>query len=160
MLVIAASWALPARADRVDDLCRTLTSDPSWRVRLQAAVVLGVQLVPVPDGSGALVQAIVPGGSARPIISSRSDSNSALSCLVVVVALGSVVVVVPTAITAVPGEPTSPGSLTATNAPLVPAWLSVEIAPVAPAALSKLWNGDVASEAPKETLVTSAFDAS
>ena len=41
MLVIAASWALPARADRVDDLCRTLTSDPSWRVRLQAAVVLG-----------------------------------------------------------------------------------------------------------------------
>ncbi len=33
--------AAPARADRVDDLCRTLTSDPSWRVRLQAAVVLG-----------------------------------------------------------------------------------------------------------------------
>jgi hypothetical protein len=31
----------PARADRVDDLDRTLTSDPSWRVRLQAAVVLG-----------------------------------------------------------------------------------------------------------------------
>jgi hypothetical protein len=33
--------AMPARADRVDELCRTLTSDPSWRVRLQAAVVLG-----------------------------------------------------------------------------------------------------------------------
>lgn len=31
----------PARADRVDDLGRTLTSDSSWRVRLQAAVVLG-----------------------------------------------------------------------------------------------------------------------
>jgi len=31
----------PARADRVDDLCRSLTTDPSWRVRLQAAVVLG-----------------------------------------------------------------------------------------------------------------------
>jgi hypothetical protein len=30
-----------ARADRVDDLCRSLTTDPSWRVRLQAAVVLG-----------------------------------------------------------------------------------------------------------------------
>jgi hypothetical protein len=36
-----ASIAAPARADRVDDLCRTLTNDPSWRVRLQAAVVLG-----------------------------------------------------------------------------------------------------------------------
>ena len=31
----------PAHADRVDDLCRSLTADPSWRVRLQAAVVLG-----------------------------------------------------------------------------------------------------------------------
>ena len=31
----------PARADRVDELCRSLTTDPSWRVRLQAAVVLG-----------------------------------------------------------------------------------------------------------------------
>jgi HEAT repeats len=31
----------PVRADRVDDLCRSLTTDPSWRVRLQAAVVLG-----------------------------------------------------------------------------------------------------------------------
>jgi hypothetical protein len=30
-----------ARADRVDDLCRSLTTDSSWRVRLQAAVVLG-----------------------------------------------------------------------------------------------------------------------
>lgn len=33
--------AAPARADRVDELCRALTSDASWRVRLQAAVVLG-----------------------------------------------------------------------------------------------------------------------
>ncbi|MGZ3408537.1 MAG: HEAT repeat domain-containing protein [Polyangia bacterium] len=40
MLSVALT-AVPARADRVDDLCRTLTSDPSWRVRLQAAVVLG-----------------------------------------------------------------------------------------------------------------------
>ena len=31
----------PAWADRVDDLCRALTSDASFRVRLQAAVVLG-----------------------------------------------------------------------------------------------------------------------
>jgi hypothetical protein len=30
-----------ARADRVDELTRALTTDPSWRVRLQAAVVLG-----------------------------------------------------------------------------------------------------------------------
>jgi hypothetical protein len=30
-----------AQADRVDEVCRALTSDPSWRVRLQAAVVLG-----------------------------------------------------------------------------------------------------------------------
>jgi HEAT repeats len=30
-----------AQADRVDDLSRALTTDPSWRVRLQAAVVLG-----------------------------------------------------------------------------------------------------------------------
>jgi len=36
-----ALTAAPARADRVDVLCHTLTSDPSWRVRLQAAVVLG-----------------------------------------------------------------------------------------------------------------------
>jgi hypothetical protein len=40
-LVILLVLAGPARADRVDELCRSLTSDPSWRVRLQAAVVLG-----------------------------------------------------------------------------------------------------------------------
>jgi hypothetical protein len=40
-LVIMLVLAGPARADRVDELCRSLTSDPSWRVRLQAAVVLG-----------------------------------------------------------------------------------------------------------------------
>jgi HEAT repeats len=31
----------PARADRVDDLSNVLVTDSSWRVRLQAAVVLG-----------------------------------------------------------------------------------------------------------------------
>jgi len=30
-----------ARADRIDDLGKTIASDPSWRVRLQAVVVLG-----------------------------------------------------------------------------------------------------------------------
>ncbi len=41
VLLSVALAAAPARADRVDSLCRTLTSDSSWRVRLQAAVVLG-----------------------------------------------------------------------------------------------------------------------
>jgi hypothetical protein len=41
VLLLLALAARPAHADRVDSLCRTLTSDPSWRVRLQAAVVLG-----------------------------------------------------------------------------------------------------------------------
>ena len=41
VLFLVVAWAVPARADRVDTLCRALTSDPSWRVRLQAAVVLG-----------------------------------------------------------------------------------------------------------------------
>lgn len=42
LVVLAVALASrPAHADRVDDLCRALTSDPSWRVRLQAAVVLG-----------------------------------------------------------------------------------------------------------------------
>lgn len=40
-LVVLLIFVSPARADRVDELCRSLTSDPSWRVRLQAAVVLG-----------------------------------------------------------------------------------------------------------------------
>jgi hypothetical protein len=31
----------PAHADRVDDLARAVTTDPSWRVRLQAVVVIG-----------------------------------------------------------------------------------------------------------------------
>jgi hypothetical protein len=39
VLMLAASGS--AHADRVDDLCRSLTTDPSFRVRLQAAVVLG-----------------------------------------------------------------------------------------------------------------------
>jgi HEAT repeat protein len=41
VLVLIALAAAPARADRIDDLCRTLNHDSSWRVRLQAAVVLG-----------------------------------------------------------------------------------------------------------------------
>lgn len=40
-VVVTLLASRPARADRVDDLCRVLTRDPSWRVRLQAAVVLG-----------------------------------------------------------------------------------------------------------------------
>ena len=41
VVVLIALASAPARADRIDDLCRTLTNDSSWRVRLQAAVVLG-----------------------------------------------------------------------------------------------------------------------
>ncbi len=41
LLVAGLLCASPARADRVDDLSRALSSDPSWRVRLQAVVVLG-----------------------------------------------------------------------------------------------------------------------
>jgi hypothetical protein len=40
VFVFIALAAAPARADRIDDLCRTLTNDSSWRVRLQAVVVL------------------------------------------------------------------------------------------------------------------------
>jgi hypothetical protein len=40
-MLCLACLASVARADRVDDLSRALTTDPSWRVRLQAAVVLG-----------------------------------------------------------------------------------------------------------------------
>lgn len=38
--VLLSLWALCARADRTDDLVKVL-NDPSWRVRLQAVVVLG-----------------------------------------------------------------------------------------------------------------------
>jgi hypothetical protein len=41
LAVGAALCPTAARADRVDDLLRTLNGDPSWRVRLQAVVVLG-----------------------------------------------------------------------------------------------------------------------
>ncbi|MDB4969151.1 MAG: lyase domain protein repeat-containing protein [Myxococcales bacterium] len=41
LVLLIALASAPARAERVDDLCRSLTTDPSWRVRLQAAVVLG-----------------------------------------------------------------------------------------------------------------------
>ena len=41
LLAFALVGARPAYADRVDDLSRAAVSDPSWRVRLQAVVVLG-----------------------------------------------------------------------------------------------------------------------
>jgi hypothetical protein len=41
LVLLIALASAEARADRVDDLCRSLTTDSSWRVRLQAAVVLG-----------------------------------------------------------------------------------------------------------------------
>ena len=41
LLIVIALSSRAAWADRVDDLCRSLTTDPSWRVRLQAVVVLG-----------------------------------------------------------------------------------------------------------------------
>ena len=41
MVCLVALASAPARADRIDSLCHTLTSDSSWRVRLQAVVVLG-----------------------------------------------------------------------------------------------------------------------
>ena len=40
-MILFALSSRSAAADRIDDLCRSLTTDPSWRVRLQAAVVLG-----------------------------------------------------------------------------------------------------------------------
>jgi hypothetical protein len=39
--VVILALSQPAHADRVDDLSNVLVSDSSWRVRLQAAVVLG-----------------------------------------------------------------------------------------------------------------------
>jgi hypothetical protein len=54
-----------------------------------------------------------------------------------------------------PGDPTSlVASFTAANAPLVPTWLSVEMAPLTPALLSKVWSGAVLSDAPNVTFVT------
>src|SRR5262245_11936980 len=38
LLLVAAR---PAAADKIDDLSRTLTTDPSYKVRVQAALVLG-----------------------------------------------------------------------------------------------------------------------
>jgi len=40
-ILVVALCATPARADKVDDLARTLASDPSYKVRVQAALVLG-----------------------------------------------------------------------------------------------------------------------
>src|SRR5512138_1420887 len=40
-ILVIGLFATPARADKVDDLARTLASDPSYKVRVQAALVLG-----------------------------------------------------------------------------------------------------------------------
>jgi len=44
-VILFALSSRSAAADRIDDLCRSLTTDPTWRVRLQAAVVLVEVLV-------------------------------------------------------------------------------------------------------------------
>lgn len=41
LLLVGPVGERAARADRIDDLGKTIASDPSWRVRLQAVVVLG-----------------------------------------------------------------------------------------------------------------------
>src|SRR5262245_59199261 len=41
MVAVVCLSAVPARADRVDDLSRQLTADPDYKVRLSAAVNLG-----------------------------------------------------------------------------------------------------------------------
>jgi len=40
-ILVIALLATPARADKVDDLSRMLATDPSYKVRVQAALVLG-----------------------------------------------------------------------------------------------------------------------
>ncbi|HEX4457095.1 MAG TPA: HEAT repeat domain-containing protein [Polyangia bacterium] len=40
-LAMAIAWSTPARADKVDDLTRALMQDSSYKVRVQAALVLG-----------------------------------------------------------------------------------------------------------------------
>ncbi|MBI5480449.1 MAG: HEAT repeat domain-containing protein [Deltaproteobacteria bacterium] len=40
-ILVIVLLSAPARADKVDDLARTLASDPSYKVRVQAALVLG-----------------------------------------------------------------------------------------------------------------------
>jgi hypothetical protein len=39
--VVLLLWALPVHADKIQDLCKALTQDPSYKVRVQAALVLG-----------------------------------------------------------------------------------------------------------------------
>jgi hypothetical protein len=41
VLAVAVAWATPARADKIDDLTRALMQDPSYKVRVQAALILG-----------------------------------------------------------------------------------------------------------------------
>ena len=40
-LVVTWAWGLPARADKVDDLTRSLLQESSYKVRVQAALILG-----------------------------------------------------------------------------------------------------------------------
>src|SRR3954449_10745631 len=40
-LVLVFAMAAPAHADKLDDLTRALMQDPSYKVRVQAALVLG-----------------------------------------------------------------------------------------------------------------------
>jgi hypothetical protein len=56
VVVLILACAAVARADKVDDLSRAVLSDPSWRVRVQAVVVLGKlkDLRAVPALRGAL----------------------------------------------------------------------------------------------------------
>ena len=49
-------FAVPARGDKVDDLSRALRSDPSFRVKVQAAIVLGK--LGDQRGRGALIDAL------------------------------------------------------------------------------------------------------
>lgn len=56
VVIVATMLSGAARADRVDDLARALTTDSSWRVRLQAAVVLG--RLHDPRGAPALMRAL------------------------------------------------------------------------------------------------------
>ncbi|CAB4940113.1 unannotated protein [freshwater metagenome] len=82
---------------------------------------------------------------------------------VVVVAPGAVVVVGGSDPAITPGEPVSVEptvGVAAANAPFTPTALSVEIAPDAAAALSKLFNVGAAVEAPKLTFEIKLPEAS
>jgi hypothetical protein len=72
-ILVIVLLAAPARADKVDDLARTLASDPSYKVRVQAALVLGKlgdkravpHLIKALKDSNATVRAVSCGALAR-----------------------------------------------------------------------------------------------